>query len=121
MASRLRHHEAVLRILAKASPAVARKIILDSKTDLINILSECAINILNGNVPLTPKRKQHLRKFKSNLRQLARKKASVKSRKQVLIQRGGFLPALLGPILTVVLPALARTVMSAIAGGHSRD
>ena len=71
MVSTLRKHEAVLHILAKASPGVARKIIQDSKTDLINILSECAINILNGNVPLTPKRKQQLQKFKSNLRKLA--------------------------------------------------
>ena len=53
--SSLKKHAGILRILAKAKPSVIRAIVRDSDTDLLYLLSECAVNILKGNVKLTKK------------------------------------------------------------------
>ena len=65
---------------------------------MICSLSECCHNVLKGNVPLTPAQKVKLRQHKHNLHKLATKKTYIKARKKNL-QRGGFLGALITPIL----------------------
>ena len=78
-----------------------RDIIRKCDNDLICSLSECCHNVLKGNVPLTPAQKVKLRRKKHNLRKLSIKKTSIKARKKIL-QRGGFLGALITPILSVL-------------------
>ena len=69
--------------------------------DLICLLSECCHNVLKGNVPLTAAQKVKLRRHKDNLRKLSTKKTFIKARKKFL-QQGGFLGALITPILSVL-------------------
>ena len=76
-------------------------IIRKCDNDLICSLSECCHNILKGNVHLTLTQKVKLRRHKHNLRKLSLKKTSIKQRKKIL-QRGGFLGALITPILSVL-------------------
>ena len=77
----------------------------------MNCFCECAKNILKGNVPLSRRQMSTLRRQKQNLRQLALKKVAVKKKKKIL-QKGGFISALLGPALSllgsVVLPQLLQ-------------
>ena len=56
---------------------------------------------MKGNVPLNTSQKKKLGTKKNILRQIALKKTSIK-KKQRLIQSGGFLGALLGPIISVL-------------------
>jgi len=56
---------------------------------------------LKGNVPLNTFQKKKLGIKKNILRQIALKNTSLK-KKQKLIQSGGFLGALLGPIISVL-------------------
>jgi len=69
--------------------------------DFIDCVSECAKNIIKGNVPLNPAQLQRLRRDRSNVRVLASKKTSLKKKRRVL-QKGGFLGALLPPVLGVL-------------------
>ena len=69
---------------------------------MINSLCECCLNILKGNVSLTPTQKRRLNKHKQTLRLLARKQTSLRVKKKALTQKGGFLGALLGPIISTV-------------------
>jgi len=62
---------------------------------------ECIRNLLNGNVPLNKSQKKKLAAKKNILRQLAVKKTSLQKKKK-LIQSGGFLGALLGPIVSAI-------------------
>ena len=78
-----------------------RDIIRKCDNDLIYSLSECYHNVLKGNVPLTSAHKVKLRRHKHNLRKLSTKKTSIKARKKIL-QRGGFLGALITPMLSVL-------------------
>ena len=63
--------------------------------------NECAKNILCGNVQLSPKQKTALRHNKQNLRRLSIKKTSLKKKPQI-IQKGGFLGAILAPVIATL-------------------
>ena len=80
-----------------------KRIIQGADRDLTDCIGECARNILKGNVTLKPSEKARLTKYKLKLG----RRATLKSRKKVL-QTGGFLPALLGPLLGSVIIPLAK-------------
>jgi hypothetical protein len=102
MSARLRRNAPLLRALHKATPSVRKQILRSNcRGDFIDCVCECARNILKGNVPLNSAQKQALRRRKKILHQLALKKTSQKKKKK-LIQSGGFLGALLGPIVSVL-------------------
>jgi hypothetical protein len=102
MSALLRRNAAFIKLLHK-SPAKVRKSLLRNhcSTDFVRCICECAKNLLKGNVPLTKAQKLTLRRRKRTLRQLALKKTSGIKRRR-LIQTGGFLGAILGPIVSVL-------------------
>lgn len=69
--------------------------------EFVNCICECARNILGGNVPLSNGQKRTLKKQKNKLRLLSLKKTSQKRKRQI-IQSGGFLGAILGPVVSVL-------------------
>lgn len=76
--------------------------------NLIHTVCEIAHNLLCGNVKLSPKRRRFLEKYKRELRQISCPKRSVALKRKLLIQKGGgFLPVLLGSILSGVVSTLA--------------
>ena len=73
--------------------------------DFVNCFSEIAYNLLSGRVALTPQQKQNFHRHKQYLKQLkalASSKTSVKKKANYLVQRGGFLGAILAPIASVL-------------------
>ena len=69
----------------------------------IRCICECVFNTLKGNVTLKRREKDRLSKYKSTLRRIATKRENWKDKRQLLVQRGGFLPYIIGPILSVLL------------------
>ena len=69
--------------------------------DLVHCICECAQNLLRGKVPLNKKQKTALSRRKKNLRELLHRNVSWTKKKRI-IQRGGFLGALLGPIVSIL-------------------
>ena len=67
----------------------------------LDCISECANNVLKGNVPLTDRQKTKLRRSRKDLKALSAKKTALRKKRHIL-QRGGFLTALLPPILGVL-------------------
>ena len=65
----LRRHADAICILAKAQPKV-KQLVASADKDLINILSECTANILNGSMILQPNQKQRLSRHVDALRAL---------------------------------------------------
>ena len=105
MTRRLRQYAPLLALLAKATPEIRRAVLCGSPKNLIHTICECAKNLLNGNVSLTPAQKGKLQRYKAGLRTLVKKRVPL-HRKGQIIQRGGFLPALLAPLAAAVLPAI---------------
>ena len=77
----------------------------DSK--LVRSICECALNILCGGAPLNQRQRSRLRKHAKLLRKLADPKRNLPSKKKIISQRGGgFLTALLAPLIGTVLASL---------------
>ena len=107
MTKRLLQHSAVLKKLKKCDSKQRKKLLKQGGKALQLCLQECALNILNGNVPLTPFQLKKLRRYKDKLRKLTKKRTSLKE-KVAIEQRGGFLPALLAPVVGAVLGAILK-------------
>ena len=102
MSQRLKEHSNILKHLYNLNQERRNKWIkrhLDK--DLILCLCECCKNLLVGNIPISQKKKKELAKSKKEIRQLANKEISIKKKKKI-IQQGGFLSTLLGPIVSVL-------------------
>jgi hypothetical protein len=113
MTSRLSRHARDLQLLADASPIVRRRIISQAPNDLLLALVDAAKRLLKGDVSLTPLQLGAVRRHKKNFRKVIAPRTTPRQLRKVY-QTGGFLPALLGPILKVGLPLL-----NGILGGLS--
>lgn len=108
--NRLQRNITYLDVLAKTKPSTRTAIIENADKDLIICLCECALNILNGNIPLDRDQFNKLLKHKEQIRLLASKKLKHADRKEI-IQNGGFLPALLAPILGIAGQLLVDAIV----------
>ena len=102
MFRRVHKHAPYLHVLAKGSTKQRQGVIDGAGKDLITCLCECALNVLNGNVSLTPADRTKLRRHKQKLRALTNGRTSLRKKKTALKQKGGFLGALLTPVLTAL-------------------
>ena len=103
MSARLKKYANLIKLLHKA-PAAKKKAFFKKygkEREFVNCLCECSRNIILGNVPLTLAQKRALEKRKSDLRKLARKKTPFKVKTRI-VQKGGFLGALVGPIVSIL-------------------
>ena len=102
MSKRLHRYVNLLKALHKAGQTNRIKLLKKHcNGDFVCCITECVKNLLKANVPLNSAQKKKLSAKKNILRQLVLKKTS-QSKKRKLIQSGGFLGALLGPIISVL-------------------
>ena len=101
MSKRLQKQGEMLKLLSRTKPQMANAIVKSCDKDLIEALCECSLNVLRGVVPLSSQQRRKLCRFKNHLRALSNKNISIR-RKKALLQKGGFLPALLSPILGIL-------------------
>jgi hypothetical protein len=89
-----------LKVMGTCGPKL-RKFMIPA--EVISAICECSLNLLKGIVPLTPRQKRRLVRYKAHLRDLANKKVSRKRKRQRLNQKGGnLLSDLLPPVLGVL-------------------
>lgn len=103
---RLKENKYLLYALHKAKPQMRKAIIRNSNSGLIKTLAEISLNTLKGNIEQTPDSKKKLKKYKRGLRCLACSKRSVLNKRNILVQQGGFLPVLLGSLLSGIIGKL---------------
>ena len=96
----------ILRTICHLNAKERSALLSQANSDLIRCICECAFNVLRGNVPLDKKYKTRLRKHAPILRKLVDKRDNFKKKKKIIVQKGGFLPSLLVPIVTTVLASL---------------
>lgn len=105
MTERLQRNLPILTFLSKSKPSVIKAFIKTADRDTLDTICECCLNLLKGKVKLSKAQKRKLTPFKNTLRALCKKNITVKKKKQ-FIQKGGFLGALLAPVLGTVLGAI---------------
>lgn len=89
-----------------------RKAILNCADDeLIKTLTEIIFNTIAGNTKLKNKDLKVLKKYKKELRFISRPNASIKSKRKVLVQKGGgFLPIIIASLLSGFIGKLLDNV-----------
>ena len=101
MSKKIKRNFIKLVELGSSNPSVRSRILKNCSPDLITAICECAENILNGNVKVTENQRRRLQCHKGMLRKLRKKRQNANKKRLLLTQHGGFLPALMDPILGI--------------------
>jgi len=104
--TRLKSQLHFLHVLKDAKPQARGVLLASAGDDLIKAIVECAINTLNGNHKLNKEYKNKLSKYKNRLCTLTDPNISFKSKRKLLIQKGGYIVPLLTSILSGVIGTL---------------
>lgn len=97
---RLKVNKHILHVLKNCNTCVRKSILKNANPELIRTLCEISLNLVNGNMKVSKNCRARLKKYKKKLRELASSKGKVSSKRKILVQHGGFLPLLLGSLLT---------------------
>ena len=101
MSARVKKYLPVLKRIRRMGDRARREYVRKCDTEFINCVSECAKNVIKGNVPLSDRQMTNLRRKRYDLRALSKRKTSLQTKRKIL-QKGGFLSALLPPVLSVL-------------------
>ena len=110
MSNLVKRQFSLLKVLKQANPKLRRAIISNSSSELILALCEVIANVLSGTVTLSPADKRTLKRHKAVLRKIANKYIGLKHKRALIVQRGGFLPVLLGPALGLLATIIGSVV-----------
>jgi hypothetical protein len=97
--------------LAGPNPNERQKLLKHLDDDLLNAICTCVHNISQGKMALTTQQIRRLGPYFGVMKKLWSKKKSNKEKQWLLQeQKGGFLPALLAPLLGIVASVISATV-----------
>jgi len=91
----------ILKRINKLADKNKKEYVRKCNREFIDCLSECATNVLRGNVPLSSRQGAKLKRNKKDPRLLSAKKTSLRKKRHV-VQKGGFLGARLTPVLSLL-------------------
>ena len=98
-----------LKKISCCKAAAARKKRLKNADDaVIKSIAECCHNVLKGNVVAANKKIGKLNKYKKQIRRMANRRVSLKSKRRLVAQTGGFV----GPLLAILTPVLSSILTS---------
>lgn len=103
--SRVRKYADTLRALHAVDGATRNAVMKSAKRELILALVDCARAIANRKVPLTKAQRLAVARKSNDIGRLVSPRLNDSDKRDIL-QKGGFLGALLGPVVRTLLPAL---------------
>ena len=101
MSARVKKYLPVLKRIRKMGDKAKREYVRKCDREFVDCVSECTKNVIKGNVPLNGRQMKKLHRKRQDLRALSKKKTSLRAKRKIL-QKGGFLTALLPPVLSVL-------------------
>ena len=84
----------------KSAEILRKAIISNCNRDLVNCISECVLNVINGNIALTRCERHKISKLKLALPKLVDRQVPLPGKKGLIVQSGGFLLPLLAVVLS---------------------
>ena len=81
------------------------------RRSIIYSICEICRNIIRGNMPVSTYRRRQLAKYKDHIREISKKSITLKKRKAILNQHGGFLPSLLIPAVSILAQIAAEKLL----------
>ncbi len=95
----IKNQKDILTALASCKLCMRKVIIEKADKKLIQVICECVLNMLSGNLDINTTDLNKLRKYKHIFRKLIQK-SNLKTKKKILVQHGGFLQYLLPAVIT---------------------
>ena len=82
-------------------PSVTKAIVKSAPDAVIKTICNAALNCYRGEVILNPRQKKILRKFRGKIEKLCSKNIGLKTKRRILVQKGGaiWIPLLVGALL----------------------
>ena len=111
---RLQQNLPLLKHLSKLPERQKKNFIKTADKSVVQSICECCINILNGQIPLNASQRARLKRNKQNLRSLIKSKTAI-GKKRKILQKGGFLSAILSAALPIV-----SNLLGSVFGGSGR-
>lgn len=105
---RLVENKHILHVLSKSTPKLRKAILKNSDSELIRTICEICLNTLKGNSQISNPYREQLKKYKTTIRKLGTSKLPLTARRNILIQKGGFLPVLLRSLLSGIIGNLLK-------------
>ncbi len=106
---RIKNNLDLLKKLSNCNKSQRKYILQKGKKELIFSICECVLNFINGNLKTDDETFEKLKKYKSTLRKLL-EKSSLKKKKELLVQKGGFLQILLPSLITGISALIENLV-----------
>ncbi len=78
MSKRMKGSLPYLQVLAKSKPKLRKLLIDHVPPSVLAAICECSLNVLKGVIPLAPRQRQRLARYKTHLRALANKRVPKK-------------------------------------------
>jgi len=107
MSVRVKKNLPVLKRLSRLGDRAKREYVQKCDKEFVNCVSECAKNVIKGNVLLNDRQMKNLRRKRNDLRELSSKKTSLRKKRRIL-QKGGFLTSLIPPVLAALTGLLMK-------------
>ena len=104
--------QTLMKILYKASPKLRKALLADPTT--VKILSEYALNILKGKIPLKKKHKENLRRHRKKVHLLSKKSTPIAKKEKILQQGGCFFNKFVESVVEDIAESIGDALMSAI-------
>src|ERR1700679_269884 len=102
MGGGIKKYAAFIKRFHKCTPSKRQKYLKEASAEQVRSLCECALNVTNGNIPIKGKLLSRLKPHKKLLRTISFGKGGVETKRRLLIQKGGFLPALAAAIIPLL-------------------
>jgi hypothetical protein len=99
--ARLKRHYPLFKALQNATDEQRRLIIKKAGPDLIKTIADICFNLTSGKIKLPENKRKKLIRFRHPLRRLADRKVKIQTKRKEIIQKGGFLSAII-PAISIV-------------------
>jgi hypothetical protein len=93
--ARLRRNFPLIKALEKSSNNGRKRILKNSNPELIKTICDICYNLTKGNIDLPESKRRKLGRYKKELRRLGDKKISLNTKRKEIVQKGGFLSAII--------------------------
>ena len=102
MSNILQRNGAFIRLLYECPPRQRKSLIQYITDDQLRALSQIALNVLQGNVPITDSYKKKLKRYKDVIRSLASRQISKARKRRALLKFHTVVPLLIKPALLLL-------------------
>ncbi len=110
----------ILCFLSSCKPTIRNAILAKSDKNLIATICEIVYNLLNNNLDINKTTLAKLHKYKNTFRKLV-KKSNLKSKKEIIIQQGGFLQFLIPAAISGIATILSNVIPTLINNNKSPE